>query len=97
VTNSKCTYCGEHHRYQHELVCDNVRPLYPLPLITDNEAVQLVDNYFAEETKALRGDLIHKNTELIEERKQHAMTKSELDISKATIKKLRSGNYHQRA
>jgi len=66
-------------------------------LITDNEAVQLVDNYFAEETKALRGDLIHKNTELLEERKRHAMTKSELDIAKKTIKKLRSGNYHQRA
>lgn len=43
--------------------------------------------------KALSGDLIHKNTELLEEREQHAITKSQLDIANAKIKKLRSGNY----
>lgn len=96
MTNDPCTYCGEHHHYTHELVCDNVRQLYSLPLITNNEAVQLVDNYFAEETKALRVDLIHKNTELLEEREQHAITKSQLDIANAKNASLQQINRNLR-
>lgn len=96
MTTEKCTYCGEHHHYQHELVCDNVRQLYPLPLITDGEAVRLVEDYFSNEAKALRGDLIHKNTELLEEREQHAITKSQLDIANAKNASLQQINRNLR-
>jgi len=89
VTNSKCTYCGEHHHYQHELVCDNVRQLYPLPLITDNEAVQLVEDYFSNEAKALKADLIHKNTEFLDERKKRLMAESRLDLALREVKSLK--------
>ena len=89
VTNSKCTYCGEHHHYQHELVCDNVRQLYPLPLITDGEAVRLVEDYLSNEAKALRGDLIHKNTEFLEERAKRLMAESRLDLALREVKSLK--------
>jgi uncharacterized protein YydD (DUF2326 family) len=66
-------------------------------MITDNEAVQLVDNYFTEEIKALRGDLIHKNTELLEEEKRRRMISSELDLLKQKYVSLKVMNSQLRS
>lgn len=94
MTTSKCTYCGEHHHYTHEFVCDNVRTLYPLwdNKTDQKEAKQIATISLTDTIKSLNGDLIHKNTELLEERRLHRATKSELDIAKREIKQLKDKN-----
>lgn len=64
MTNAPCTYCGEHHHYQHELICDNVRTLYPLwdSKAELKEAERIAVDYFTEEIKSLKNDYMILNT-----------------------------------
>lgn len=65
MTNQPCTYCGEHHRYEHELVCDHARHnMYPLwnNKAVLSEAVEKVDNSTADQIKGLKNDYILLNT-----------------------------------
>jgi hypothetical protein len=64
MTNSPCKYCGEHHHYTHELVCDNVRTLYPLwdSRAEIKEIEQIPENYFTEDIKSLKNDYMILNT-----------------------------------
>ncbi len=96
MTNSKCTYCGEHHRYQHELVCDNVRTLYPLPTSDKSNDVMMSKDYFLEETKALRDDFMILNRSMafvIEENRRLKMelvhAEAKRDIHRDEVYRLR--------
>jgi len=85
VTNSKCTYCGEHHHYQHELVCDNVRTLYPLPTSDKSNDVMMSKDYFLEETKALRNDFMILNRSMAFVIEENRRLKTEIAYAKKSI------------
>ena len=101
MTDSPCKYCGEHHHYTHELVCDNVRTLYPLPysMTTDEEMVQKATFYFTDEIKALKNDYMILNTSRLNALtvaqkawQERDMAISELKIAKRELWKLKNPN-----
>lgn len=62
MTNTPCKYCGEHHHYQHELICDNVRQLYPVSLKEDYKPpVKVEDRNLEEEIKMYKNEYLLAN------------------------------------
>jgi len=88
VTNSKCTYCGEHHHYQHELVCDNVRTLYPLHKTIKESANYVRDTFendLVEQNKALRNDFMILNSCMSDVLEDNRRLKMEIAYAKKSI------------
>lgn len=88
MTNSKCTYCGEHHHYQHELVCDNVRTLYPLHKTIKESANYVRDTFendLVEQNKALRNDFMILNSCMSDVLEDNRRLKMEIAYAKKSI------------
>jgi hypothetical protein len=91
MTTSKCTYCGEHHHYQHELVCDNVHQLCELPMVNaDHQALIVLEDIDKdEEIKSLKNDYLQLNTNYYELLKRHRSVVTELDLKLREVKSLK--------
>lgn len=103
MTKEPCSYCGEHHHYREvaNMVCDNVRTLYPLwdNRIEQKEAHTIATDYFTEEIKALKNDYMVLNTSRLNALtvaqkawQERDMALNELKIAKRELWKLKNPN-----
>jgi hypothetical protein len=98
MTKAICSYCKQSHgtTRDHETVCDNVKQNYPLYLSeSSNEPhyLELANNYFLDEIKALKNDYIILNTLRQEALEQVAAMKKDLESATRELKLAKSENY----